>query len=252
MRLRHIHWGKERLQGKKAIRAVQKKKRRIRAHARGCPQPHATLMIDSLEHLAHSLNDAVPEGMVSQILISADSFLRYAWSRHLFGGKRIAAFETLDAARYWLDDTHLTTLIVDMESQTTSRFMVLEALRAHCLSTGGLRTYLLISHQDPPMNAFLHAAGPFELLARNGSVPRLRAALLAPTLPDISPRFSAAEWQLITLLARGLTLKEAARQLNMPYHRAVYRISTLLQRLNLPTRQCLTHLLHRLTLDVNH
>lgn len=102
------------------------------------------------------------------------------------------------------------------------------------------------------MHAFLSAAGPFEPLARNLSVQLFREALLAPLSPKTVPRFSPTEWQLITLLAQGQTLKNAARQLNLPYHRAVYRISTLLDRLGLPTRQSLTQLLHRLTLDVNH
>jgi fimbrial protein FimY len=217
------------------------------------PWQHDTpLVIDSLEHLSLQLSDTLPEGIISQMLISSDRFLGYAWSRHLFVGKRTATFGSLEAASYRLNDRSLTSLIVDMESLTTSRFAALMALRAHCLSKGGLRTYLLISHQDPPMHAFLSAAGPFEPLARNLPVQLLREALLAPPLPKTVPCFSSTEWQLITLLAQGLTLKNAARQIRLPYHRAVYRISTLLQRLGLPGRQSLTQLLHRLTLDVNH
>lgn len=217
------------------------------------PRLHrTTLVIDSVEHLVHQLSYALPESMISQMLISSDSYLRHAWGRYLFTGKRTAVFASLDAACYRLNDSSLTSLVVDMESLTTSRFAALEALRAHCLSKGGLRTYLLISHQDPPMCAFLRAAGPFELLSRHLPVHQLREALLAPRSPAKVPRFSSLEWQLITLLVQGHTLKNAARELKMPYHRAVYRISTLQQHLDVPTRQCLTHLLHRLTLDVNH
>lgn len=230
----------------------REKKRRTKARHTMLSWQHDTpLVIDSLEHLSQQLSYALPEGILSQMLISSDRFLGYAWSRHLFVGKRTATFTSLEAARYRLNDSSLTSLIVDMESLTTSRFAALEALRAHCLSKGGLRTYLLISHQDPPMSAFLRAAGPFELLVRDLPVHALRAALLAPPVPATSPRFSPTEWQLITLLAQGQTLKNAARALHLPYHRAVYRISTLSQHLGLPTRHALTQLLHRLTLDVN-
>ena len=231
----------------------REKKRKTKARHALLPWQHDTpLVIDSLEQLSLQLSDALPEGVISQMLISSDRFLGYAWNRHLFVGKRTATFASLEAARYRLNDVSLTSLIVDMESLTTSRFAALLALRAHCLSKGGLRTWLLISHQDPPMHAFLSAAGPFEPLARNLPVRLFREALLAPLSPKTVPRFSPTEWQLITLLAQGQTLKNAARQLNLPYHRAVYRISTLLDRLGLPTRQSLTQLLHRLTLDVNH
>lgn len=230
----------------------REKKRRTKARHTLLPWQHDTpQVIDSLEHLSQQLSYALPESLISQMLISSDRFLGYAWSRHLFIGKRTAVFASLDAARFRLNDSSLTSLIVDMESLTTSRFAALEALRAHCLSKGGLRTYLLISHQDPPMRAFLRASGPFEPLARNLPVRAFREALLAPPSRETVPRFSPTEWQLITLLAQGLTLKNAARALNQPYHRAVYRITTLLQRLDLPSRPSLTQLLHRLTLDVN-
>lgn len=231
----------------------REKKRRTKSRHTMLPWRHDTpAIIDNLEHLSQELSYALPACIISQMLISTDHFLAYAWGRHLFVGKRTAVFVSLDDARYRLNDRILTSLIVDMESLTSSRFAALETLRAHCLSKGGLRTYLLVSHQDPPMCAFLRAAGPFELLGRKASVSRLREALLAPPPQDNSPRFSSTEWQLITLLAQGHRLKEAARLTNMPYHRAVYRITTLLPRLGLPDRQSLTQLLHRLTLDVNH
>lgn len=231
----------------------REKKRRAKARHTMLPWQHdSSAFVDNLEHLTQQLSYALPSCIISQMLISTDGFLAYAWGRHLFVGKRTAVFTSLDAACYRLNDRSLFSLIVDMESLTSSRFAALEALRAHCLSKGGLRTYLLVSYQDPPMSAFLRAAGPFELLGRHQSVSQLREALLAPPPQENSPRFSPTEWQLITLLAQGYRLKEAARQINMPYHRAVYRITTLLQRLGLPDRQSLTQLLHRLTLDVNH
>lgn len=208
-------------------------------------------MLDGLEHLSQQLSYALPECIISQIIISSDRFLGYAWSRYLFVGKRTAMFPSLDAARFRLEDRHISSLIVDMESLTTSRFAALEMLRSHCLSKDSLRTWLLVSHQDPPMKAFLAAAGPFEVLERNQSVQHFRDALLAPPSAETSDYFSPTEWQLLTLLAQGQTLINAARQLKMPYHRAVYRLGTLLQRCGLSSRQALMQLLHRLSLDVN-
>lgn len=233
--------------------ARREKKRRTKSRHTVLPYRHdVPQIIDGLEQLSQQLSYTLPESIISQMLISTDSFLAYAWSRHLFIGKRTAVFPSLDAARYRLGDSSLSSLIVDMESLASSRFAVLEALRGHCLAKDGLRTYLLVSHPDPPMCAFFCAAGPFELLKRNQPVRQLREALLAPPLPETPPRFSPTEWQLLTRLAQGHTLKETARQLGMPYHRAVYRVTTLLQRLGLSTRLHLTQLLHRLTLDVNH
>lgn len=231
----------------------REKKRRTKSRHTMLPWRHDTsAIIDNLEHLSQELSYALPACIISQMLISTDHFLAYAWGRHLFVGKRTAVFASLDAARYRLNDRSLTSLIVDMESLTSSRFAALETLRAQCLSKGGLRTYLLVSHQDPPMCAFLRAAGPFELLGRKASVSQLREALLAPPSQNNSPRFSSTEWQLISRLAQGQTLKNVARELHLPYHRVVYRITTLSQHLGLPGRQSLKQLLHRLTLDANH
>lgn len=241
------------MQGKQAKRGVRGRRRRTQARQTVLPwQYDPPPVLDNLEHLSPPFGFSASQGTISQILISSDRFLSYAWRSHLFAGKFTAVFPSLDAARFRLEDPWLSSLIVDMESLTVSRFAALETLREKSLLKGDLRCWLLVSRQDPPMRAFLQASGGFELLARDQSLPQLREALLAPPLRQPLPRFSVTEWQLITLLAQGQTLKESARQLRMPYHRAVYRIMRLLQRLDLPSRQHLTQLLHLLMLDMNH
>lgn len=229
------------------------KKRRTKGLAGVLPRrDDAPLAVEALLPLSPSLGYASPESPLNQLIVTSDTFLAWAWRRHLFVDKRTAAFVSLEAAHYRLNDSNLISLIVDMESLTTSRFVALETLRGCRMAKSGLRIFLLISQQDPPMSRFLRAAGPFELLVRTLPVQALREAVLMPRVPETVTRFTALEWQLIGRLAQGQTLKNVARELHLPYHRAVYRITTLSQHLGLPGRQSLMQLLHRLTLDVNH
>lgn len=210
-------------------------------------------VFDKLEHLTQQLRFALPECLISQVLISTDVFLGYAWSRYLFSGKRNAVFPSLGSAWHRLEHAQLTHLIVDMESLTTSRFAALETLRQLAPRHHGLHIYLLTTKNDTARFNFLHAAGPFHVLARNLPLPQFRQAMITPPEPhNASPPFRPEEWQLISALACGKSLKCVARQFQLPYHRLVYRLNTCLMQLGLPDRQSFTHLLHRLTLDANH
>lgn len=210
-------------------------------------------LFDTLEQLVQQLNFALPEYMISQTLISTDHYLSYAWRSCLFSGKRNAVFPSLEMANHQLCEPYLSHLIVDMETLTTSRLEALETLRQPNLCNRGLHIYLLTSKDDPAQMSFLRAAGPFHVIARDLSVVPFRQALLVPPERSIhAPLFPATEWKILSSLARGLTMKRIARQLNLPYHRVVYRLNTQLKLLGLPDRQSLIHLLHRLTLNRHH
>ena len=236
-------------------------RKRIRREKYRCDKPtHRVLpylgttppLFDTLEQLVQQLNFALPEYMISQTLISTDHFLSYAWSCCLFSGKRNAVFPSLEMAHQQLGEPHLSHLIVDMESLTTSRLHALETLRQPFLCNRGLHIYLLAAKSDQAQINFLRASGPFHVIARDLSVIPFRQALLIPPERNMhTPLFPSTEWKILSSLAQGLTMKRIARQLNLPYHRVVYRLNTQLKLLGLPDRQSLIHLLHRLTLNMN-
>ncbi len=209
-------------------------------------------VFDKLEHLNQQLSFALPECIISQMLISTDCFLAYAWRRGLFSGKRSAVFPSLESALHRLEDPTLSRLIIDMESLTTSRFTALETVRRLAQYHPALHIYLLVGSSDPAMLNFLHASGPFHVLSRDLALEPFRQALLTPPEPhNTSPPLLQAEWPLICALAQGRNLKSAARHCNLPYHQLVYRLGRCLAQLGLPDRQSLIHLLHRLTIDAN-
>ncbi|WP_227121541.1 fimbria biosynthesis regulator FimY [Kosakonia oryzae] len=231
----------------------REKNRRHQADHTVLPNRERTPQVfDKLEHLSQQLNFTLPECVISQLLISTDGFLVYAWCRCLFSVKRSAVFPSLESALHRLEDRALSRLIVDMESLTTSRFSALETLRQLAQSHPDLHIYLLAAGHDPALLNFLRACGPFHILRRDLPIAPFRQALLTPPDPhNASPPFQPAQWRLICTLAQGESLKCAARQLNLPYHRVAYRLARCLAQLGLPDRQSFLHLLHRLTLDAN-
>ncbi|WP_417642039.1 hypothetical protein [Enterobacter kobei] len=233
------------------IASRREKHRRERGDTRITPHHKLPpLFIDRLERLSLQLHDKRPQPSATQLLVSSDRYLAFAFCRMLPVGRPIVFFPSLALAEPRLDDHAMTTLMVDMASLTTSRFAATGTLRDLARRRADLNIYLLTSRHDPPVLQFFRAVGPFHLLERQQALASWHQALSVP--PSLTPAvasFSAQEWQILTALAQGISLKDFSRQHRTPYHRIVYRVNRLIQRLQLPDRQSLILLLHRLTLS---
>ena len=160
------------------------KKRRTKGLAGVLPRRYdAPLAVEALLPLSPSLGYASPESPLNQLIVTSDTFLAWAWRRHLFVDKRTAAFLSLEAAHYRLNDSNLISLIVDMESLTTSRFVALETPPGSRMANSGPRILLLRSQQDPPITQLFRPAGPSQLLARTLPLQALLEAALIPPRP---------------------------------------------------------------------
>lgn len=232
------------------MRSVPRRERHRRSrNAKDCtcryhsPTPQ---IFDCLELLNQQLNYALPVGIISQAIITTDSYLAYSLSRYLFSGKRTAAFRSLDDISLWIEEGSLRQLIVDMEALPISCVEALKQLRALSWQQSDIQIYLLVSDKTPAIAQFIRMAGRFFVLSRRQNLASLREALLSTAEPRLSESFSHTDWLMIETLAQGVSLKEIARQQSVPYHRVVYRLKQLITLLNLPHRQSFLRLMQQL------
>lgn len=210
-------------------------------------------IVDQIEYLDQRLNYALPGSAFSQAIVTTDRYLGYPLGRYLFSGKRTAVFNTLDPTVFGPEGSQLRQLVIDMEGLTISRYEALERLRLFTRERNDIRIYLMVSGKDASLVQFMRMAGNFQILSRHQDLPSLRKALLSPPEDAFQPApFSHADWAIISALSQGITLKTIARLQNTPYHRVIYRINRLTARLELPHRQSLLHLIHRLSVTSHH
>ena len=210
-------------------------------------------VVDQIEYLDQRLNYALPDSAFSLAIVTTDRYLGYTLNRYLFSGKRTAVFSTLDSPSLRPEGSHLRQLVIDMEGLAISCYETLERLRLLIRERNEIHIYLLVSGKDASLVQFMRMAGNFQILPRRQDLPSLRKALLSPPEGSLQPDiFSHTDWAIISALSQGVTLKTIARLQNTPYHRVIYRINRLTARLELPHRQSLLHLIHRLSITSLH
>lgn len=217
------------------------------------PSQTTQQVFDQVEYLEQRLNYTLPDSTFSQAIITTDYYLGYTLNRHLFSGKRTAVFHSLDTSSLRPEGSHLRQLVVDMEGLAISCYETLERLRLFIRERKDIQISLLVSGEDISLVHFMRMAGHFQILPRRQELTSLREALLSPPEDSLLPEtLSHTDWKIISALSQGATLKTIARLLNTPYHRIIYRINRLTSCLELPHRQSLLHLIHRLSVTSLH
>lgn len=210
-------------------------------------------VFDRLEYLAQKLDYSIPDGTISQVIITADYYFSYTLNRYLFSGTRTAIFQTLESALSCLQESEISQLVVDMQGLFTSCFDTLACLRLLTKQRNNIQIFILLSRHDEDLSEFITMAGPFHVLTRRQRLPELRHALLSAELPPIhSGYISQADWEMVSLLLQGQSLKKVALIQAQPYHRVIYRLNQLITLLQLPNRQRFLHLIHRLNVTSPH
>ncbi|EPH3180024.1 fimbria biosynthesis regulator FimY [Citrobacter braakii] len=228
--------------------------RRIRNANCSWQFPHCTSQVfDRIEYLAQKLEYTLPDGTISQAIITTDYYLAYALSRHLFSGTRTAIFQSVESTLLSMQEPVISQLVIDIESLTIPYFDILESLRQLIKKHNDIQIFIMLSSRDEDLTTFISLSGPFYILPRNLRLPEMRHALLSPVLNYIhSRRINQLDWELITLLLQGNSLKKIALLQEQPYHRIIYRLNQLITRLGLPSRQRFLHLIHRLNVTSPH
>lgn len=216
--------------------------------------PHCTSQVfDRLEYLAQKLEYTLPDDTISQAIITTDYYLAYALSRHLFSGTRTAIFQSIESTLLSMQEPVISQLVIDIESLKTPYIDILESLRQLINQHHDIQIFIMLSSRDEDLNTFISLSGPFYILPRNLRLPEMRHALLSPVLNYIhSRRINPLDWELITLLLQGNSLKKIALLQTQPYHRIIYRLNQLITRLGLPSRKRFLHLIHRLNVTSPH
>ena len=187
------------------------------------------------------------------MIITTDYYLAYTMNRYLFSGTRTAVFQHVESALTSLQDSEYYQLVVDMDGLPFSYFATLERLRLLVKQRNDIQIFLLLTHNDDSMSKFIAMTGPFYVLPRRQQLADLRHALLSPNQNNIhSERLSQADWEMVSLLLQGESLKKIAHSQNRPYHRIIYRLNQLITDLGLPHRQRFLHLIHRLDVTSHH
>ncbi|EPF2243996.1 fimbria biosynthesis regulator FimY [Citrobacter werkmanii] len=238
------------------MHSAKRRERHRRIRNANCTHqyPHCTSQVlDQIEYLAQKIEYTIPGDTISQAIITADYYLAYALSRHLFSGTRTAIFRSIESALVCLQKSVISQLVVDMEGLTSSYFDILQCLRQLIKQRDDIQIFILLSSHDEDLKNFISLSGQFYILSRSLHLPEMRQALLSPVLNYIhSRRMKQVDWEIIALLLQGNSLKKIAQLQTQPYHRIIYRLNQLITRLGLPNRQRFLHLIHRLNVTSHH
>lgn len=240
----------------KRMHSAKRRERYRRKRNANCTHqyPHCNAQVfDQLEYLTQKIEYTIPGDTISQAIITADYYLAYALSRHLFSGTRTAIFQSIESALVCLQESVISQLVVDMEGLTISYFDILQYLRQLIKQRNDIQVFILLSSHDEGLKTFISLSGPFYILSRSLRLPEMRQALLSPVLNYIhSRRIKQVDWEMVALLLQGNSLKKIAQLQTQPYHRIIYRLNQLITRLGLPNRQRFLHLIHHLNVTSHY
>lgn len=199
------------------MRSALRRERHRRLRNTHCTHQYhhcAPQVFDRLEYLTQKLNYTLPGDTLSQVIITTDYYLAYTMNRYLFSGTRTAVFQHVESALTSLQDSEYYQLVVDMDGLPFSYFETLERLRLLVKQRNDIQIFLLLTHNDDSLSKFIAMTGPFYVLPRRQQLADLRHALLSPNLNNIhSERLSQADWEMVSLLLQGESLKR------LPIHR---------------------------------
>ncbi|MFW0765990.1 helix-turn-helix transcriptional regulator [Trabulsiella odontotermitis] len=212
------------------------------------PLPHYAL-VDRLDLLANPATNQVASLGDRLLLVTQDNYLatgiRYCPPSLACSTIFPCLEDALDARQKW-GSSHI---IIDLNGSTTSVLDTLHQLHLISQQQPELAVDLLTEVDDREIVHFIEASCLCRIIDRRITLSGVQQALAFPRVVFNNPRtrFSRQEWQIIRLMAHGMTLRNIATQQNRPYHRIIYRLTRILALLKLPKRQQFIRLLQRLS-----
>lgn len=204
---------------------------------------------DRLERLTHSLALTHKTESPLFILVSTDLFLRQGFRYAPYPLSNGWATTTLDHAIDLLPKAPQAQLLVDIRHTDASIIETLDRLRHISFENPQHHLYLLLPAQDKAVLRFIKSVGLVRIINRQAPFRTLRKKLLTPTPLhyDRKHHFSRDEWLILMALTQGRSLKSIASDYDKSYHRVVYRLARIVERLKLKHRSDLLHLLQKLS-----
>ncbi|KFB98083.1 transcriptional regulator of fimbriae expression [Trabulsiella guamensis ATCC 49490] len=160
-----------------------------------------------------------------------------------------AIFPCLREAMHARQRSDSARVIIDLNGCTLPVFDVLHQLHLISRQKPGLAFDLLTETDDPEIVRFIEASCLCRIIDRRFTLSGIQRALAFPRVIFNNPRdrFISQEWEIIRLMAQGLTLRNIAAQQQRPYHRIIYRLARILALLKIKKRQQFIRLLQRIS-----
>jgi fimbrial protein FimY len=233
------------------MRVVLRRERRRRNVTPVCgsrlPLPHYAL-VDRIDLLAQPGTTRAAALNDSLILVTNDHYLANG-IRHSpppLAGSTILPHleEAMNAQQKWVS----TRIIIDLNGSTSSVLDMMYQLHLISRHQPELAFDLLTEVNDLEIIRFIEASCLCRIIDRRFTLRDVQQTLAFPRVVLNNPRerFLSQEWEIIRLMARGMTLRNIADAQQRPYHRIIYRLTRMLALLKLKKRQQFIRLLQRL------
>ncbi|WP_152958602.1 helix-turn-helix transcriptional regulator [Trabulsiella odontotermitis] len=234
------------------MRVVLRRERRRRnatpVGGRRLPLPHYAL-VERIDLLANPATNHAASLSDRLLLVTQDNYLatgiRYSPPPLACSTLFPRLEEASEARQKWGS----SRLIIDLNGSTAPVLDTLYQLHLISRQHPDLAFDLLTVVDDLDIVHFIAASCLCRIIDRRVTVSGVQQALAFPRVVFNNPRerFNRQEWQIIRLMADGMTLRNIAIQQNRPYHRIIYRLARILALLKLQKRQQLIRLLQRLS-----
>lgn len=228
----------------------RERRRRSGTDHPGFKNPHAwPPFFDRLERLTHSLALTHKTDSPLFILVSSDRFLRQGFRFAPYPLSNGWVTSTLDLALDLLPRAPGVQLLVDVFYTEETAIETLDRLRRISFDYPQNLIHLITPTQDKKALRFMKAVAALRIISRQSPFRTLRKKLLMPQPVRFSRKshFSRDEWLILMALTQGRTLKSIASDYDKNYHRVIYRLGRIVERLKLKHRSELIHLLQNLS-----
>lgn len=228
----------------------RERRRRSGTDHPGFKNPHAwPPFFDRLERLTHSLALTHKTDSPLFILVSSDRFLRQGFRFAPYPLSNGWVTSTLDLALDLLPRAPGVQLLVDVFYTEETAIETLDRLRRISFDYPQNLIHLITPTQDKKALRFMKAVAALRIISRQSPFRTLRKKLLMPQPVRFSRKshFSRDEWLILMALNQGRTLKSIASDYDKNYHRVIYRLGRIVERLKLKHRSELIHLLQNLS-----
>lgn len=228
----------------------RERRRRSGTDHPGFKNPHAwPPFFDRLERLTHSLALTHKTDSPLFILVSSDRFLRQGFRFAPYPLSNGWVTSTLDLALDLLPRAPGVQLLVDVFYTEETAIETLDRLRRISFDYPQNLIHLITPTQDKKALRFMKAVAALRIISRQSPFRTLRKKLLMPQPVRFSRKshFSRDEWLILMALTQGRTLKSIASDYDKDYHRVIYRLGRIVERLKLKHRSELIHLLQNLS-----
>lgn len=232
------------------IATRRERRRRSGTDHPGFKNPHAwPPFFDRLERLTHSLALTHKTDSPLFILVSSDRFLRQGFRFAPYPLSNGWVTSTLDLALDLLPRAPGVQLLVDVFYTEETAIETLDRLRRISFDYPQNLIHLITPTQDKKALRFMKAVAALRIISRQSPFRTLRKKLLMPQPVRFSRKshFSRDEWLILMALTQGRTLKSIASDYDKNYHRVIYRLGRIVERLKLKHRSELIHLLQNLS-----